>query len=156
MTSTRALNYLAAAWSPSSCVKRRTRRARTSSWAPATTRPSWHSRPCYSSSVVATVSRCSKATASSCIGSCRCGRGDDVFLDDLCSSKLDTFDRQDVARRYTTISNLTRRTQTCPLKCELLSNAFVYQDQELIERETVEIAERGLELDSGSPPKQME
>ena len=83
-------------------------------------------------------------------------RGDDVFLDDLCSSKLDTFELQDDDRRYTTISNVTRRTQTCPLKCELLSNAFVYQDQELSECEMVEIAESGLELDSGSPPKQME
>jgi len=72
------------------------------------------------------------------------------FLDDLCSSKRDALERQDAARRYPAISNVAGRTQTCPLKCELLSNAFVYQDEELREREMVEIAESGLEPDSGS------
>ena len=72
------------------------------------------------------------------------------FLDDLCSSKRDALERQDAARRYPAIANVASRSQACPLKCEVLSGAFVFQDDELRDRGVVEIAESGLEADTGS------
>lgn len=72
------------------------------------------------------------------------------FIDDLCSSKRDALERQDMARRYPAIANVASRSQACPVKCEVLSTAFVFQDQELQDQGVVEIVESGLEPDTGS------
>lgn len=72
------------------------------------------------------------------------------FLDDLCCSKRDALERQDVARTYPAIANVASRAQCCPVVCSILSGAFVYQDAELDERGVVEIVESGLEPDMGS------
>jgi hypothetical protein len=72
------------------------------------------------------------------------------FMDDLSSSKREAVERQDLARSYPAISNVAGRTATCPVVCNVLSGAFVFQDEDLATRGMIEIVESGLELDVGS------
>jgi hypothetical protein len=72
------------------------------------------------------------------------------FMDDLSSSKREALDRQELARKYLAITNVAGRAATCPVVCNVLSGAFVYQDEELEKRGMLEIVDSGLELDVGS------
>jgi hypothetical protein len=72
------------------------------------------------------------------------------FMDDLCSSKCDTLDRQDNVLKYQVIAHVAGRAQACPVVCNMLSGEFVHQDAELDERGMLEIVDSGLEPDMGS------
>jgi hypothetical protein len=72
------------------------------------------------------------------------------FMDDLSSSKREALERQELARKYPAIANVAGRAATCPVVCNVLSGAFVYQDEELEKRGMLEIVDSGLELDVGS------
>lgn len=69
------------------------------------------------------------------------------FMADLCTSKHEALQRQELGRRYPAIANVVSRSTTPPVVCTVLPDAFVFQNEDLERRGMVELVDSGLDMD---------